>query len=72
MAPGNGREPGRFVTHSQTRRMYLWKHPSEPGCGVTTLHRLPVGVAAPSAINALHGPMTALEHALLQRKSVLP
>ena len=59
---------GRFVTHNHIRRMHLRKNPSEPDCGVTTLHSLPVG---PSAISTLNRPATVLEHALLPRNLVL-
>ncbi len=52
---GNVHEPGRFVTPSHIRRMYLRKNPSEPGCGVTTIHRIPFVGVVPFALNALNG-----------------
>ena len=55
------------MTHSHTRRMYIRKKPPEPGCGVINLHRIQFVGVVPSALNALHGPMTALAQALFPR-----
>jgi len=52
--------------------MYLRKNPSETGCGVTTLYRIQFVGVFPSALNALHGPMTALAQSLFPRTLVLP
>ena len=64
--------PGRFVTPAHTRRMYLRKNTSEPGCVVTTLHRNTFVGVVPSALNARNGPRTALAQSLFPRDLVLP
>ena len=71
MALGNGHKPGRFMTPAHTRRMFIRKNPSEPGCAVTTLYGIMFVGAVPSAFNAVYGPMTALAQSLYPKNVVL-